>query len=78
MGAPLVPIEALGSGLDIGIDYAKPEDWADESKNQCDKRPINPLHSIPFVPSFLRGGPKVYLPGAYRDDSGHAHVNWVW
>jgi hypothetical protein len=73
-----VPIEALGLGLDIGIDYLKPEDWADESRNHCDTRSINPLHSIPFVPNFLRGGPKLYLPGAYRDGGGHAHMNWEW
>jgi RHS repeat-associated protein len=78
VGAPLVIVEAVGLALDLSIDIQKPEDWADESKNHCDRRPINPLHSIPFVPNFLRGGPKVYLPGAHRDDDGEPHVDWEW
>ncbi len=77
-GAPLLIPKATGLGTDIGIDWVKGEDWADESKNQCDKRSINPLHSQGFVPSFLRGGPKWYLPGAYRDPQGDPHVNWEW
>jgi hypothetical protein len=75
---PFVPFEALGLGGDIAIDEIKGEDWADESRDQCDKRPINPLHSFDSLPSFLRAGPKIYLPGAYRDSQGSAHVNWEW
>jgi RHS repeat-associated protein len=70
-----VPAEAVGLGADMAIDAIKPEDWADESCSQSDKRAINPAHS--FLPSWLQG-PKVYLPGAYRDSQGQPHINFEW
>jgi hypothetical protein len=50
-----VPTEVVGLAGDITIDELKGEDWADESVNECDKRPINPLPLFRLLASVLAG-----------------------
>ncbi len=67
---PLILPELAGLSQDALLDWIKGHTIAVESI--CDEGitgPINPLHSFGFVPSWLRGGPEVYLPGIHPNRS---------
>ena len=70
-GTALTGVEGVMLAEDAAIDVYKGESIGDEGKT----RPINPLHSFPFIPRAIRelGGSR-YLPGIHSDGK----IDWRW
>lgn len=72
---PLAKVQEEGLLGDVLIDLLKKEPKG--IRDEGVRGPINPLHSFRFIPSPIRGGPSIYLPGLSKRKHG-THVDLEW